>query len=138
MLGLVRDNIALSLLDTADIPTVYRTEIAPPSSGILKLGLASPSPCPWTSHQYQFDEIFLEPLARRPASAGERCCRLHHILQYLLEWCGRWNQALDRRALWLLPELPTAIRVSTCSLLLGMSQPPSPSHNNSDSSTVAS
>jgi hypothetical protein len=61
MLGLVRDNIPLSLLDTADIPTVYRTEIAPLSSGILKLGLASPSPCPWTSHQYQFDEIFLDP-----------------------------------------------------------------------------
>jgi hypothetical protein len=61
MLGLVRDNIPLSLLDTADIPTVYRTEVAPPNSGILKLGLASPSPCPLTSHQYQFDEIFLEP-----------------------------------------------------------------------------
>lgn len=61
MLGLVRDNIPLFLLDTTDIPTVYRTEIATPSLCILKLGLASPSPCPLTSHQYQFDEIFLDP-----------------------------------------------------------------------------
>jgi len=90
MIGLVRDNIPLSLPDLANNSTVN-------FGGARSPELRHPQAWARRRRSIHLAAVVVSarrdlsrPLAEHPASAGKRYCRTNHLFQHLLEWCVRW------------------------------------------------